>query len=107
MMTVIGVELSNALFEKYLEKLIGRFYKILPLRESGETTLKQYILSLQREMVGCRGFIDALKNDDRYLSLLSMLQYMIDNDIDVKTTKSDVFRAISILKQLQQKYAQG
>lgn len=104
MMTSHNVELSNELVSRYTKDLVNRFYKILPIKESGELTLKQYQCSLLREMLGCQGLITAFRHDDRYLSLLSMLQYMIDNDPDVDTIRSDVFKAINILKNLQKKY---
>ena len=104
MMTCYGVELSNELVSRQIKDLVNRFYKILPIKESGEPTLKQYQSGLLREMLGCKELIVALKNDDRYLSLLSILQCMIDYDPDVDTVRSDVFKAINILKSLQKKY---
>lgn len=89
---------------RYMGGLVNRFFKILPIKEEGEPTLKQYMQSLQREMLGCQSLIIMLKDDDRYMSLLSILQYLIDNDTTIKTTKMEVFRAINILRQLQKKY---
>lgn len=104
MMTCYDIELSDELVSRQIKNLVNRFYKILPIKESGEPTLKQYQSGLLREMVGFKELIVAFKYDDRYLSLLSILQYMIDNDPDVETVKSDVFKAINILKSLQKKY---
>lgn len=104
MMTSQNIELSNELIHRYIHELVNRFYKILPIKESGETTLLQYQKSLLREMLGCQNLIVAFQYDDRYLSLLSILQYMIDYDPDVDSVRSDVFRAIGILKRLQGKY---
>ena len=106
MMTSHGIELSNELVSRQVKGLVNRFYKILPIRESGEPTLKQYQNSLLREMLGCQNLIIAFRYDDRYLSLLSILQYMIDYDPDVDIIKSDVFKAINILKNMQKKYCQ-
>ena len=104
MMTSHNIELSDELVARQIKDLVNRFYKILPIKESGEATLKQYQLSLLREMLGCQSLIVAFGYDDRYLSLLSILQYMIDYDPDVNAVRSDVFRAINILKSLQKKY---
>lgn len=106
-MTSHGIELSNELVNRHLRDLVNRFYKILPIKESGEPTLLQYQKSLLREMLGLQNLIVALKNDDRYLSLLSILQYMIDYNPDVSAVRSDVFRAISILNHLQKKYCRS
>lgn len=104
MMTCYDIELSNELVYKQIKDLVNRFYKILPIKESGEPTLKQYQSSLLREMLGFQSLIVALKYDDRYMSLLSILQYMIEFDPDVNLVRSDVFKAINILKSLQKKY---
>lgn len=104
MMTCQDIELDQSIVVRYMGGLVNRFFKILPIKEEGEPTLMQYMQSLQREMLGCKNLIVLLKDDDRYLSLLSILQYLIDHDTDVKTTKTEVFRAINILRQLQKKY---
>lgn len=104
MMTVHEIEIENEMFVGRLKGLVNQFYKILPIRESGEPTLTKYILSLQREMLGYKALIVALHNDDQYLTLLSILQYMLDFEPSVDVVRSDVFKAISILKKLEQKY---
>lgn len=96
--------LSDVMFERYMSNLINRFYKILPIRENEPGTLRDYVSSLQLEMQGCKELIVALNNDDRYLSLLSILQYMKCHDMDVRDVRREVFRAINIVKKLQEKY---
>ena len=104
MMTIYNSEISDRMVSNYMNALVNRFYKILPIKESGEDTLTRYLESLQREMIGLRDLITFIKDDDRYLTLLAMAQYFIDHDADVATVRTDVFRAISILKKLQKKY---
>lgn len=104
MMTNRNTELPDKLVQKYLKSLIGQFYKILPIKESGEPSLKKYMESLQREMIGCHNLILAINHDEMYMILLATLQYLIDHDCDVHTVKSEVFKAINICKKLQGKY---
>lgn len=104
MITLQNIDLSEIMVHKYLNSLIGQFYKILPIKESGEPSLKKYINSLQREMIGCCSLIVALKYDELYLSLLSILQYLSDNDCDIPTVKFEVFKAINICKKLKKRY---
>lgn len=104
MMTTYNIEVSDELFCRQMNDLVNRFYKILPIKENGEATLTQYQQSLLREMLGLQGLITALQYDDRYMSLLSILQYMIDHDPEVSVVRSDVFKAINILKSLKAKY---
>lgn len=103
-MTNKDMELPNEMVNKYLSSLIGQFYKILPIKESGEPSLGKYMDSLQREMIGCKDLIVALNNDELYLSLLAILQYLIENDCDTGIVKTEVFKAINICKKLQKKY---
>lgn len=105
MMTSYGVPIEREMLTKRLNGLVNKFYKILPIRESEEPTLNKYLLSLQREMLGSQSLIIALNNDERYLILMSILQYMLDNECSVDVIRSEVFKAIGILKKLEQKYA--
>ena len=105
MMTIRNIELPDKVVQKYLKALIGQFYKILPIKESGEPSLNKYMQSLQREMLGCQNLIIALNTDELFLSLLAVLQYLIENDCDTSTVKCEVFKAINICKKLQKKYS--
>ena len=104
MMTSKNVELPNKVVHKYLNSLVGQFYKILPIKESGEPSLGKYMESLQREMIGCQSLFVALDHDELYLSLLAILQYLVENDCDTEVVKCEVFKAINICKKLQKKY---
>ena len=104
MMTTAGIELHNGAIQKYMKSLIGQFYKILPIKESGEPSLDRYIESLQRELLGCKGLLAPLQEDEMFLSLLFILQYFLDNECDVPTVKSEVFKAINICNKLYTKY---
>lgn len=104
MMTVYGYKLPAPMVDKYMARLVGQFYKILPIKESEEPSLGVYMKSLQAELLGYRGLMLGLDNDALYISLLSILQYMIDNECDVSEVKREVFSAINICKQLRMKY---
>lgn len=104
--TVAGVPVSKELLCNYFKNLVNLFFKILPIREKEEASLTTYMKSLQIELLGCKGLIVALNSDPYYLSLLSILQYLIDNpDCEVYKVKREVFRAISICNKLKSKYA--
>ena len=105
MTTRYGTEISDEMVENKMINLVNQFYKILPIKESGEPSLTHYMKSLQREMIGCKTLIVALENDARYLTLLSILQYMIDNDCDTATVKTEVFKAINLLHKLRRNIA--
>ena len=107
MMSRYDIDINDVMIKNKLDALVNQFYKILPIKESGEPSLLQYMKSLQREMLGCKSLILVLENDAQYLTLLSILQYMIDHDCDVATVKSDVFKAIGIIKRMQAKLDQN
>lgn len=111
MNTAYDIDIDNMMFANKLDCLINQFYKILPIKENGEKTLDKYLLSLQREMLGMQSLIVSLKDNAQYLTLLSILQYLIDHINEEKCTvgvvKSDVFKAIGILKKMKQSFAHG
>ena len=105
MMTIYNVEMSREVMKKRVNELINQFYKILPLRENESATLSQYTGSLLREMLGMKQLFVEWHDDSQYASLLGILQYISDNPTcDVSVVKSDVFKAINIIKRLQKKY---
>ena len=106
--TAAGVPVDTELLINYLKSLVNRFFKILPIRENDDASLAVYMRSLQLEMTGCGDFISALKSDASYLSLLSILQYLIDHpDCSVAEVRREVFGAISICNKLKATYADG
>ncbi len=104
--TKVGVPIDAKLLCNYFANLINRFFKILPMREQNEEFLGQYIRSLQLELLGCKELVCVIQYDATYLTLLSILQYLIDYpDCDVNEVKREVFHAISICEKISKKYA--
>lgn len=103
-MTTQSVRLSSEMIAKYMSNLTNRFYKILPIRENEPGTLRDYIGSLLLEMRGCQSLIASLDNDDRYMTLLAVLEYMKSHDMPIREVRREVFRSIDIIKKLQEKY---
>jgi len=104
MNTTNGYDIPADLVGNYLGGLVNQFFKILPIKESGEPSLNEFMRSLQIELIGHRGLMEYLNHDSMYMTLLSILQYMIDNDCDTHVVKREVFKAISICKKLRKKY---
>ena len=104
--TTAGSGISYNMLKRYLRNLVNRFFKILPLKENNEESLDTYIRSLQAELIGCYDLVVLLHDDPLYLSLLAILQYLIDcPDCEVEIVKREVFGAISICNKLSAKYA--
>ncbi len=107
MMTKYGVQVSRDMCGAKSSELINQFFKIIPLRENGSDTIAQYMEGLLREMLGMEQLITEWHEDGQYLSLLAILQYHVDHpECDLAIVRSDVFKAIGIIKRLQKKYAE-
>ena len=97
--------LTNRLISNSFHSLVNCYFKILPIRESGEKTIAVYLESLKAEMLGCGGLLEDIKNDPSYMTLLSILQYFIDHpDCDIAEVRREVFRAIRICNKIAGKY---
>lgn len=104
--TKVGVPMDAVVLRNYFRALINLFFKILPIWESGESSLDTYMRSLQAELLGCKELIDAIHADPLFLTLIAILQYLIDHpDAEISTVKREVFRAISICNKLKARYA--
>lgn len=106
--TTAGAQLDCAVLHNYLKALVNRFFKILPIREQNEESLVTYMRSLQSELLGFKELVISIRNDAEYLTLVSILQYLIDHpECSVKEVRREVFHAISICNKLQSVYAAG
>lgn len=104
--TTVGVPMDATVLSNYFHTLVNLFFKILPIKESGESSLDTYMISLQAELLGCKELIEAIHDDPSFLSLIAILQYLIDNpSCSVTVVKREVFRAISICNKLKARYA--
>ena len=104
--TTAGMPIDAEVLHNYFRNLVNHFFKILPIREQNEESLTTYMQSLQAELLGCKELVSAIQNDASYLTLLSILQYLIDNpECTVREVKREVFRAISICNKLKAQYA--
>lgn len=106
--TITGQPISKELLENYFKSLVNSFFKILPIKESGEESLTVYMQSLQLELLGCQELITELNDDAGFMTLVSILQYLISNpDCAVGVVRREVFKAISICNKLKARYAEG
>ena len=104
--TTAGVPMNATMLSGYMRSLVNRFFKILPIRESGEDSLETYMRSLLSELLGFKELIVVVHEDSEFVSLLNILQYLIDNpECSLIVVKREVFRAISICNKLKAKYA--
>jgi hypothetical protein len=96
--------IDNEFFLNYLNFLIGRVYKILPISEGEPETLRSYLDSLILELLGSKDLILKLKKDASFLSLMATLQSLSENKYSHDVIKREVFKCIDIIKKLIDKY---
>lgn len=107
MKTITGKSVNSQMVHNYFSSLVDCFFKILPMKEEGESTLATYMRSLQIELIGCQALISSINNDSSYLTLLSILQFLIDTpECEVYEVRREIFRAISICNKLKARYAE-
>ena len=99
--------LCSELIPNYFDYLINQFYKILPMKEENNATLGTYLESFRTELLGFCELARLIKYDARFVSIISVVQYMIDNpDAKHESVKREVFKAINICKKLSSKYGE-
>lgn len=82
----------------YMDNLINRVFKILPLKEEKSDTVNAYITSLLYELTGNKELIIYLNNDSRYEAILSNLQKLLSQD---ENYRAIVFNTITLITQIR------
>lgn len=86
----------------YFYSLVGKIFKILPLREAGDTVeFHAYVDALWAEMSGALKLFPELWDNNKYISVLNIVGYLSMNSVDVAKCKREVFQAINLIQQIQ------
>lgn len=107
--TINGNQIDSEILSNYFKSLVNRFFKILPMKEQQEESLVTYMINLRDELLGAENIIASINSDPSYLSLVSILQYLIDNidnseECSTKKVRRLVFQTISICNKLRAQY---
>lgn len=100
--------IPDAMMRNYFERMIGKLFKILPLKECGEETLQEYLDTLLSELTGVETLAE-LSSQPRYMSIVGIVSYLSNNisDCSIRKVKKNVFHAIDLCKKLQLLYERG
>ena len=85
---------------EYYSKLMGRVWKLIPMREEASYTLCSYIKRLQREVTALTE-ISSCANSNPDVITLACLINGISSTIDFEVYKSDVLRCCNIIEKLK------
>ena len=91
-------------FCRYFEFLINKTYKILPLKEEKSDTLKSYLESYLRELIGNQELVPVLVDEPKFITVLNTMQFLISEEYSDKVCKKEVFKCIRILEEIKEKY---
>ena len=91
-------------FCRYFNFLINKTYKILPLKEEKSDTLKSYLESYQRELIGNMDLVPILVDEPKFITVLNTIQFLISEEYSDKVCKREVFKCIRILEEINEKY---
>jgi len=96
--------LPDKALESYLQNLVNKVYKILPMKEERCGTLTSYLLSLENELIGCYKLWDTLENEPQFLAVINIVKYLAIEDYDVVVCKREVFKAIHLIESINNKF---
>lgn len=91
-------------FCNYFNFLINKTYKILPMKEENSRTLKLYLESYLRELVGNQELVHVLVNEPQFITVLNTIQFLISEEYTVDVCRKEVFKCIRILEHINKKY---
>lgn len=83
-----------------LDRLIGKIYKSLPLKEEKCETLDEYLEGLVRELISESKVVSKLTTHGEFLSVISILHSLIEQE-DFKIYRKDVFKCIDLVKKIK------
>lgn len=106
------IEFTSKQLEAYFKYLINKTYKILPLKEKAletndETFLLAYLEGFYVELTGANILLNLLESEPRIMSLYSVIEYFRFKEYNKQLCKREVFRCISILESIKDKYTNG
>ena len=93
-------KLPDKALQSYLQNLINKVYKILPMKEEQCATLSSYLFSLRNEMIGCYKLWDILKDKPQFLTVISVVEYLATEKYDVSECRREVFKAIGLIESI-------
>lgn len=86
--------------EEYLDKLVNKIFKLLPLKEENNSTLDKYHYSLMLELIGFCNIFTEFQERIEIVSLLASLESLLLIS-SIEDYKRKVFECINIAKKIK------
>ena len=95
-------EITTKAMRNYFDTLIGKTFKILPMKEESSHTLHSYINSYLIEIIGNKSLNPSMfEENPQMISLLATISFLANEDYDAKTCKKEIFKCIRILEEVR------
>ena len=95
-------KIPDKALKNYLQNLIKKVYKILPMKKEECKTLSPYLLSLQNELIGCYKLWSSLEVCPQFMAIINIVKYLSTEEYDERTCKREVFKAIHLIEQINE-----
>jgi hypothetical protein len=93
-------QLPDELLFTYVNGMISKVYKMLPMKQDGLNTLPKYIESTLREFIGQKELVFKLKNNEEFLTILGIMESLLKQG-DFTKFRSDVFKVINLIERIK------
>lgn len=93
-------QLPDELLISYVNGMIPKVYKMMPMKEKETDSLHSYMESTLSEFIGQKKLVYKLKDNEEFLSILGTLEGLLDQD-DFKKFRSDIFKTIKLIEKLK------
>lgn len=94
-------KIPNDNISQYFKQLVGKTFKILPLFEENSPTLGSYIQSYQRELIGNSYLFELLKDEPKFITLLTTIEYLAKADYSHDTCKKEVLKCTNLINDIR------
>lgn len=94
--------LPDEMLVTYVDGMIAKVYKMLPMKQTEAKTLANYMESTLREFVGQKELVYVLRENEEFQSILGTLESLLNQD-DFKKFRSDIFKIINLIERLKNK----
>jgi hypothetical protein len=93
-------ELPDELLITYVNGMVSKVWKMLPMKQDGFSSLPKYIESTLREFIGQKELVLKLRNNEEFQTILGILESLLNQD-DFAKFRSDIFKVINLIEKLK------
>lgn len=84
----------------FLNNMVGKIFKILPLKEENNLGFNDYVDSILVQLVGATKTFEELENNQDFLTVINIIQYINNNKCSNKQCKREVFKCLDIIQKM-------